>query len=127
MAEVGAVCWARMGVVRRVAARAKEVVVVGRIVGRWIIGFAEVRRRSFWVKVEWDRMVWLASLTNLLFVNECWRGRRRRTTSNLCPVNAKKGIEMQMRETEIPKIKNQEETRKPNGSKENTSCYYHLP
>lgn len=49
MAEVGAVCWARMGVVRRVAARARVVVaVVGRIVGRWIIGFVEVRRRSFW-------------------------------------------------------------------------------
>lgn len=61
MAEVGAVCWARMGVVRRVAARAKEVVVVGRIVGRWIIGFVEVRRRSFLVKMDggldvYDRM-----------------------------------------------------------------------
>lgn len=35
---------------RRVAARARVVVVVvvGRIVGRWIIGFVEVRRRSFW-------------------------------------------------------------------------------
>lgn len=67
MAEVGAVCWARMGGVRRVAARARVVVlVVGRIVGRWIIGFVEVRRRSFLVKVEWDRIVvvsWLASLT----------------------------------------------------------------
>lgn len=50
---------------------------------------------------------WLASLTNLLFMNECLEGRR--TTSNLCPVNAKKGIEMQMRETEIPKIKNQKD------------------
>lgn len=52
---------------RRVAARARVVVlVVGRIVGRWIIGFVEVRRRSFLVKVEWDRIVvvsWLASLT----------------------------------------------------------------
>lgn len=38
--------------VRRVAARAKEVVVVGRIVGRWIIGFVEVRRRSFLVKMD---------------------------------------------------------------------------
>lgn len=53
MAEVGAVCWARMGVVRRVAARARVVVVVvGRIVGRWIIGFVEVRRRSFLVKMD---------------------------------------------------------------------------
>lgn len=42
-----------MGVVRRVAARARVVVVVvGRIVGRWIIGFAKVRRRSFLVKMD---------------------------------------------------------------------------
>lgn len=46
---------------RRVAARAKDVVVVGRIVGRWIIGFVEVRRRSFLVEMDggldvYDRM-----------------------------------------------------------------------
>lgn len=51
MAEAGAVCWARMGGARRVAARARVVVVVGRIVGRWIIGFegglfGQDRRRS---------------------------------------------------------------------------------
>lgn len=38
---------------RRVAARARVVVVVvGRILGRWIIGFVEVRRRSFLVKMD---------------------------------------------------------------------------
>lgn len=48
MAEVGAVCWARMGEVRRVAARARVVVVVvGRIVGRWIIGFVEGSKEVF--------------------------------------------------------------------------------
>lgn len=63
---------------RRVAARAKEVVVVGRIVGRWIIGFVEVRRRSFFGQ-DGRRFLtclieWMADLANLLFVNECLEG-----------------------------------------------------
>lgn len=41
-----------MGVVRRVAARAREVVVVGRIVGRWIIGFVEGSKEAFLVKMD---------------------------------------------------------------------------
>lgn len=79
---------------RRVAARAR-VVVVGRIVGRWIIGFVEGSKEVFFGQ-DGRRFLtcmieWLADLTNLLFVNECLEGK------------------MQMRETEIPKIKNQED------------------
>lgn len=66
---------------RRVAARAKEVVLVGRIVGRWIIGFVEGSKEVFFGQ-DGRRFLtcmieWLASFTNLLFVNECWRGRCR--------------------------------------------------
>lgn len=68
--------------VRRVAARARVVVVVvGRIVGRWIIGFVEGSKEVFFGQ-DGRRFLtcmieWLASFTNLLFVNECWRGRCR--------------------------------------------------
>lgn len=51
---------------------------------------------------------WLASLTNLLFVNECLEGKKKNYFKPLS-CQRKKGIEMQMRETEIPKIKNQED------------------
>lgn len=49
---------------------------------------------------------WLASLTNLLFVNECLEGKKKK---NCFKTTRQTGMEMQMRETEIPKIKNQED------------------
>lgn len=68
--------------VRRVAARAKEVVVVGRIVGRWIIGFCRGSKEVFFGQ-DGRRFLtcmieWLASLTNLLFVNECLEGKKKK-------------------------------------------------
>lgn len=72
----------------------------------------------------YDNSEWLASLTNLLFVNKCLEGGKKK---DWLQTTRQTGMETQMRETEIPKIKNQEETRKPNGSKETPSCYYSLP
>lgn len=83
---------------------------VGRIVGRWIIGFVEGSKEVFFGQDGWRFLTcmieWLTSFTNLLFVNECWRGRGR-TTASKPLARLSQGMEMQMRETEIPKIKNQ--------------------
>lgn len=84
--------------------------VVGRIVGRWIIGFVEGSKEVFFGQ-DGRRFLtcmieWLASFTDLLFVNECLEGKKKK---NWLQTTRQTGMEMQMRETEIPKIKNQED------------------